>query len=518
MKHTEKIEGKWAMDKMIEEVTLLETYPIDSDGVYAEVKIVERKKSFVKEYYINLPELGPGTSALLKELKSSLIAEASIKADSLIDQKVIDSLKKSFSEKAERILDKELPDMPEDTKKMLIGALLQDMLGLGKVDMILADPNLEEIVVNKSKEPVWVYHKKYGWLKTNVLLGSEEDIHNYGSIIARRVGKQITTLDPLLDAHLTSGDRVNATLFPISNNGNTLTIRRFKRDPWTVTDLIESNTVSSELMALLWEAMEYELNIIFSGGTASGKTTILGVCLPFIQPNHRIISIEDTRELRPPEFMHWVPLTTREPNSEGKGKISMLDLMVNSLRMRPDRLIIGEIRRKKEAEVMFEGMHTGHSVYTTLHANTVDETIRRLTNPPIDIPVSMLDVVHLNVVMFRNRRLGMRRVFQVGEFILERRGAGEEGVKSNILYRWRGADDKVTKSNDSIRLFDELALHTGLNRQEINDEISEKQKILEWMVKFNVRDVNAVGKVVAQYYKDPNSVIDAVKKSKVLED
>ncbi|MCX6804298.1 MAG: CpaF/VirB11 family protein, partial [Candidatus Diapherotrites archaeon] len=151
--------------------------------------------------------------------------------------------------------------------------------------------------------------------------------------------------------------------------------------------------------------MEFELNIIFSGGTASGKTTILGVCLPFIQPNHRVLSIEDTRELRPPEFLHYVPMTTREPNAEGKGGIGMLDLLVNSLRMRPDRIIVGEIRRRKEAEVMFEAMHTGHSVYSTLHANTSDETIRRLTNPPINIPQSMLDAVHLNVVMFRNRKL-----------------------------------------------------------------------------------------------------------------
>jgi len=207
-------------------------------------------------------------------------------------------------------------------------------------------------------------------------------------------------LDPLLDAHLITGDRANATLFPISGRGNTITIRRFRRDPWTVTDLIKNKTTSSEVMALIWMGMQYELNLILSGGTGSGKTSFLNVCLPFIQPNHRILSIEDTRELSLPSFLHWIPMTTREPNPEGKGAVEMLDLLVNSLRMRPDRIIVGEVRRQREAEVMFEAMHTGHSVYTTLHANTADETIRRLVNPPIEVPTTMLEAVHLNVVMY----------------------------------------------------------------------------------------------------------------------
>jgi len=195
----------------------------------------------------------------------------------------------------------------------------------------------------------------------------------------------------------------------------------------------------------------------------------------------------------------------------------MLDLLVNALRMRPDRIIVGEIRRQREAEVMFEGMHTGHSVYTTVHANTADETIGRLTNPPINIPTSMLDTVHLNVVMFRNRRLGVRRILQVSEFILQKSGSKNDTVSSNTLYRWRGIEDKIVKDNESIRLMDELGLHTGLSRDEIDAELSEKKQILDWMVKQQIKDVNDVGTVVAQYYKDKTVVLDAVKKNKPLE-
>jgi len=256
------------------------------------------------------------------------------------------------------------------------------------------------------------------------------------------------------------------------------------------------------------------MNIIVAGGTASGKTSMLNVLSMFMPSYHRIISIEDTRELKLPEFLHWVPLTTREPNPEGKGEVSMLDLLVNSLRMRPDRIIVGEIRRREEAEVMFEAMHTGHSVYTTFHANTSEEVIRRLVNPPIEVPSSALEAVNLTVVMFRNRRLGARRILQVAENIVEKRGANEDTIKSNVLYRWKPSEDVISKHNESIKLYDELSLHTGLSNSEINDLLVSKQKILDWMVEKNIHDIESVGKYIANYYLNPENFVSAIEKKK----
>ncbi len=497
---------------------VLKTYTIKSDEVELEVNIIEDKKAFVRRYNLNFPQYGEGTKALLTNLKSSLLGEVKLSTEKLLDAKFMEHLKKDFSERAQKMLRTGVAKLSENDEKIITNELLNQMLGLGQIEFLLADPNLEEVVINGASDPVWVYSKEFGWLKTNVWINTEPEIENYASIIARRVGKQITTLTPLLDAHLVTGDRANATLYPISGKGNTITIRRFRRDPWTVVDFIKNKTLSSELMALVWEAIEYESNVIFSGGTASGKTSVLGVCIPFIQPNHRMISIEDTREVQPPEFMHWVPLTTREPNPEGKGGVNMLDLLVNSLRMRPDRIIVGEIRRQREAEVMFEAMHTGHSVYTTFHANTAEETIRRFTNPPISIPASMLDSVHLNIVMFRNRKLGIRRPLQVAEFVPERRGEGQETLKANIIYRWRGANDTISKQNESLRLYDDLALHTGLSKKEIDDEINEKKQILDWMVKNDLPNVNTVGKVIGNYYMNPDDVFNLVKKNKKPQD
>lgn len=489
-------------------VKVLESYKLNAEGIELDVDVIEQEGEFVKIYYVGIPELGTGTKALLHDLKKKLITETHLSPEKTFDVKFVSKLKSDFTEKAAAILNKELVGTAQKTKDALVGILLNEMLGLGPIEFLLADGNVEEIVVNSAVEPIWVYHKKHGWLRTNIVIASESEIQNYSSIIARRVGKQITTLSPLLDAHLVTGDRANATLFPISNKGNTITIRRFRREPWTVTDFIENKTATSEIMALIWLAMEYELNILMSGGTASGKTSFLNVCMPFMPPNHRILTLEDTRELSLPEFLHWVPLTTRSPNPEGKGGVSLLDLLVNSLRMRPDRIIVGEIRRKEEAEVMFEAMHTGHSVYTTVHANTANDTIRRLVNPPIEIPVNLLEAVHLNVVMFRNRRIGVRRVFEVAEFITEKATTGTgESMKPNLLYRWRPTSDTITKYSDSIRLFDELALHTGLSVEELKKELKKKQIILEWMVKTGARHISQVGKIMAQYYAEPDEIL-----------
>jgi len=492
---------------------VLETYKIKAVETELEVNILEREEEFVRIYHMNFPEFGEGTEAVLKNLKRSIITDSSIQADRMMDPKFLNELKKKFQEKAEKILDKELPNIAEGSKDLLIGLLLEEMLGLGKLEFLLEDGNIEEIVVNAASQPVWVYHKGFGWLKTNIFITPESEIQNYASIIARRIGKQITILNPLLDAHLITGDRANATLFPISGKGNTITIRRFRREPYTVTDFVGNNTVNTEIMALIWLAMEYELNIIFSGGTGSGKTTSLNVCLPFIQPNQRILSIEDTREISLADYLHWVPLTTREANTEGKGEVTMLNLLVNSLRMRPDRLIVGEIRRQREAEVLFEAMHTGHSAYTTFHANTAEETIRRLINPPIEIPKTMLDSVHLNVVMFRNRRLNVRRVLQVAEYITERRGETEE-VKANVLYRWKGATDTIEKHSESIRLFDELGLHTGFSKQEMSAELKTKKTILDWFVKNKIRKTNDIGRIIANYYMDKDEIIKLAESGK----
>jgi len=485
-----------------------ESYEIEIDK--AKVKVEIKGLASSRTYNLIVPEIGVATASLLDEIRNELIAATTIGMKEITDPTAFGSIKKSFMKDASSFIQEKLPNIGLETKEFLVGKLMQDMMGLGEIEFLIGDPNLEEIVIQSSKEFIRVYHKKFGWLLTNLKIKREDEIINYSNIIARRVGRQINVLAPLLDAHLVSGDRVNSILYPISTKGNTITIRKFARDPYTIIDLLNNETCSMDVAVLLWLAIEYEMNVIISGGTASGKTVLLNACMPFIPPNHRIISVEDTRELMLPDFLYWTPMVTRTPNPEGKGEVKMLDLLVNSLRMRPDRIVLGEMRRKEEATVLFEAMHTGHSVYATLHADSAAETISRLTNPPIDIPINMLKAVNLNVVMFRDRRRGVRRVLQVAEFE-ELQGS----LRANILYRWIPEGDKIVKHAQSSTLFEDLSRNTGLSNSEITKNLNEKKSILEWLIKTKTRDLTSFGKVMHYYYTDRDFLLESMKKNNI---
>jgi flagellar protein FlaI len=485
---------------------IIEEYEVEADGVPARVQIVDTNDEYVLNYQVERPEIRTATEAVLTELKEQVVKKVKLSTEEFVDSKALKRVKKKFRDEGMELLEEELPETDKQSKDILIGNLIHEMLGLGDIELVLNDEHLEEIVVNSSDEPAWVYHKEKGWLKTDINFRDEDEIYNYASEIGRRVGKNISSLHPLLDAHLPSGDRTNATLYPISTDGNTITIRKFARDPWTITDFIRNGTVDREVAAFLWLCLQYELNVIVSGGTGAGKTSLLNVLMPFIPPNQRVLSIEDTREVSLPEFLHWVPLTTREPNPEGKGGVSMLDLLVNALRMRPDRILVGEIRRQRQAEVLFEAMHTGHSVYSTLHADTAEQTVRRLVNPPIDVPKTMVDAVDVNVVMFRDRRRNFRRAMEVAE-ITEN---DKDELDADVIYEWQSKEDEIKKKQESQAIYETLKLHTGMTREEMNDAIEEKKMVLKWMEDKEIDDVDEVGKVIAEYYSDHDKIVEMV--------
>jgi len=486
---------------------LIEKYGLEVDGANVRTEIRRDENGITYNLYI--PEISQATSTFLTDIRNELITASTISMKELTDPALFSRIKKRFMEDARKLLREKLPHTEKDIEDFLVGTLMQEMLGLGKIEFLIADPHLEEIVIPSAKEPIRVYSKKYGWLLTNIKIGREEEIVNYSNIIARRVGRQITVLNPLLDAHLVTGDRINAVLYPVNTKGNTITIRKFARDPFTIVDLINNKTCSLEIAALLWLAIEYEMNVLISGGTGSGKTSFLNACMPFIPPNQRIISIEDTRELMLPDFLYWAPLVTRTANPEGKGEVSMLDLLVNSLRMRPDRVVLGEMRRQREAMVLFEAMHTGHSVYSTVHADSAPETVSRLINPPISVPPNLLKAVNINVVMFRDRRKNIRRILQIAEFEADKLGA-----KSNILYRWVSERDEIVKHSASSRFFEDVSRNTGMSETEIKKDLKEKQGILSWLIKNNIRSLDEIGRVMNLFYRNKDLLLKAVNQNK----
>lgn len=479
---------------------VIDSYKVESAGITFTIDVVDDPREFVKVYRISAFSISPATRIILDKIREEFIVNVDVGATAEFDAEklggISESIRKGFEHEIGRILKKYFPVADKKTYDTLLNYLLQQNIGFGDIEPMLKDSQLEEIVVNNATEPVWVYHRKHGWLKTNVILPRESKIRHYSTVIGRDVGKDITLLQPLMDAHLKSGDRVNATLNPISTKGNTITIRKFAEKPWTIVDFLNANTMDLDVAALIWLAVENELSILIAGGTGSGKTSVLNVVMTYFPPNQRIISIEDTREVQLPSFMHWVPLETRLPNPEGKGGVSMLDLVVNSLRMRPDRIVVGEIRRHEEALVLFEAMQTGHSVYATVHANNAEETVSRLTNEPISVPKAVLSTLGLVLVQNRNRRNGRRRTLQVAEIT-------DKG-DARVVYQLDAAKDVMRKVSEPAITYQKIGLYTGMKPSDIQADLRKKVDILKRIQTLSNPDLKTIGLIFANYYTRPD--------------
>ena len=331
--------------------------------------------------------------------------------------------------------------------------------------------------------------------------------------MARLVGRRIDQQTPLLDARLPDGSRVNATIPPVSLDGPTISVRKFRRDPLTIIDIINFGTMSVDFAAFLWLAVDgmgvKPANILISGGTGSGKTTTLNAATTFVPGRERIISIEDTAELQLPH-KHWVRLETRPPNVEGRGEITMDDLVKNALRMRPDRMIVGEVRGP-EARTMFTAMNTGHDgCMGTLHANSAAETVTRLIEPPMSVPPIMLpalDMIIMQNRIYHRQRGQIRRVTEVAEI------TGIEGGQPQLsrIFKWNPRADKLEPTGVPSKVKRTIAEFSGMSGKEIEIEIEKRAAVLEWMKKRNIRNIFEVGKVIQEYYQDPDAILKRVK-------
>ena len=484
-----------------------EKYNFNIHGIEATVYIYisEEKRPF---YHLHVDRPGPYTDLFLGFIKNEIAKKISFEISYFSTPEKIQEYFPMVKEKIKEILSKYF----EENLDQLSGFVFSDLYGMGPLEIFTGDQNLEEIVVNNSTLPLSVYHIKYGWMKTNVYIPSEEKIANISSQIARRIGEQISISRPILDAYLTTGDRAAATLYPISTSGNTITIRKFAREPWTATKFIQNHTVSLDMMAFLWQAIHYETNIAVTGGTASGKTSMLNVLSHLIPNYQRVITIEETREIiLPKHIWNWVPLLTRKGGPETQ-EITMADLLTTSLRLRPDRVILGEIRTPAEAEVLFDAIHTGHSVSTTMHADTAAQLIKRLLEPPFKISQTEIESLHLIIVQHRDRRRNIRRTFEISEIIPGAAGT----LATNRLFIWRPRTDSFEKVNNPRRYVEEINLYTGMTEKEIFNDIEERKKILEWMVRKKYFELEKVSEVARYYYNMYDELMEKVWNDKEL--
>lgn len=389
--------------------------------------------------------------------------------------------------------------------------LFQDLVGYGEIDPLIRDDNLEEIMVIGIDKPVFVYHREYGMMKTNILFKDAGEVMNLIDSIARQINRRIDQESPILDGRLPDGSRVNATIPPISADGPSMTIRKFKRDPLTIIDLINSKTISVELAAFFWLCFDglgvKSANAIISGGTSSGKTTTLNALSSFINPKERIITIEDTLELQIPHE-HVIRMETRPPNVENRGELTMNDLVKNSLRQRPDRIIVGEVRGS-EAITLFTALNTGHSGFGTLHSNDARETITRLTNAPMSVPnimISAIDFIIMQNRIYRSDGVSFRRISEVAEVF----GIEEGVIQLNKIFEWDPQSDTIKNVGITSKTLTEIANVSGNSLNSLYDEIKNREIVLQHMVNQNIRSIRDVSTVLEMYYLDSQKVLNRI--------
>ena len=465
----------------------------------------------IPQYDVIKQNYSPEEKILLNEIRENLVDLAISSGENFQpnEEKLLNDIKAFiFNKFSTQPQNKNITNEYLDT---LSGKLLRDIIGYGKIDSLIQDDELEEIMIIGVGKPLFVYHRKYGMMKTNIRFNEEQELLDLIDSMSREINRRIDQESPILDGRLKDGSRINATIPPVSADGPSLTIRKFKKDPLTVIDLINSKTISLELAAFFWLCFDglgvKSANAIISGGTSSGKTTTLNALSAFIPPKERIITIEDTLELQIPHE-HVIRMETRPANVENKGELTMNDLVKNSLRQRPDRIIVGEVRGE-EAITLFTALNTGHSGFGTLHSNSARETITRLTTKPMSVPKIMIQAI--DFIIMQNRiytpsGISYRRISEVAEIV-----GIEEGITQlNKIFKWNPERDSIDNVSVSSNTLTQIANLSGKSLHEIYREIENRELVLKHMLNHNIHAVNDVNAVLELYYANPQKVLNEI--------
>ena len=486
----------------------IEVNPIEEPYSYVRILFDEVTSEYI--YEVIEPPLTDDEKKILENIKSKLIEVLELK-DFENDEK----RKEYLMEKTEEIIEE--MNVPVDSVVLdrLKYYVYRDFLGYGLVQVPMHDSEVEDISCDGVNIPIYIYHRMYGSIRSNLKFQKENELDNYVIWIVQKSGRHISISNPMVDASLPDGSRLQATLGKhVTKRGSSFTIRRFKPNPFTPIDLIRFKTMSREMMAYIWLAVENGMSIIVCGGTASGKTTTLNAILLFIPPNMKIASIEDTRELNLPHE-NWIPSLTREGLGEpnpvtGKrpGEIDMFDLLKAALRQRPQYIMVGEVRGP-EAYTVFQAMATGKTCYTTFHADDVKSMVHRFENAPINLPRALITALDI-VILQAQVKVGTtmtRRVKSITEIV----GLDPETneIITNNAYTWNPADDTFNYSGHSY-IYEKISAIKGWSQRRMELEVKRRERILEYMEKLGVRYYRDVARIVAAYYKKPEEVLKRV--------
>ncbi|MBS3093140.1 type II/IV secretion system ATPase subunit [Candidatus Pacearchaeota archaeon] len=455
-------------------------------------------------YEVEEPILEANEKEMLKVLEKSM--EELINVNVLVES-TADSMMDYIYKTSKLLIDELNLKMGEESYKKIFYYLFRDFIGLNEIEPVIKDYFIEDIECNGINTPIYIVHRIYRNMKTNISYDSIDKLSNFVEKIAQRCGKYVSYANPLLDGSLPDGSRVNATYTTdVTSRGPTFTIRKFTKIPWTPSQLISMRTASPEMLAYFWILLENKANLLIVGGTASGKTTLLNAIAFFIPPEARVVSIEDTRELNLPRE-NWLPSVARLSFGTQKiGEVDLFSLLKNSFRQNPDYVIVGEVRGK-EASVLFQGMASGHSSIGTVHADSIDTLVKRLETPPIELSPTLINILDAVAVMSHAivNKQQTRKLREISEVV----NVAKDGSSiTNTPFVWNPEDDSFY-SKKNIKVFEKIAKRYGVTVDELHRELMLRARLLYEMHRRKIYDFDQTQRIINEYYKNPKAVLEA---------
>jgi archaeal flagellar protein FlaI len=479
------------------EYELVESYWVN-EGC-SQVNIVHNRKTQQDEYVLYEPELSPFEYELIERIFEDL-------RDVLIltDDEIGFDKNQLLFQKMNGLLAEYGLVLEQSTMFKLQYFLIRNFLGWSRIDAVMKDPHIEDISCDGTNVPLFLYHRKFRNIKTNIKF-DEESLISLAIKLAQRSGKHISIGSPLIDATLPDGSRLQLALGKeVTSRGTSFTIRKFREEPFTPIELMEYHTFNADALVFFWLAIENNKSLLFIGGTASGKTTSLNAVSLFITPLAKVVSIEDTREIT---LYHdnWIATVTREAVAESASTIDMFALLKSAMRQRPEYIIVGEVRGN-EAQTLFQAMNTGHTTFSTMHAGSVDAAIHRLESEPLNVPRNMvqaLNVISIQGLIYQGTAR-VRRCQEIVEVVGIDPSTGN--LRVNNVFTYDPVRDVIAYTGRS-QVYASIAERRGWSREQLDEEIAVRKELLIAMHEQDIRDYRSVSRIFQAYYINAQRVM-----------